>query len=337
MNYALGCAFTLRDMFMNLPKDKLKLKAAQCGTVQHKDRFAAIIFKTCYKLVIKDIVQNNITFWFPLTGSKKCNMHMKRVQGIAFQKLRKAGKWKDVDILNSDFSGYEIRLFMLGNRTPREKTVYVDKNFRNQITIHTNQGKNYGDSKYDKYLVDYLPEIYKLYPDIEKSDIKRILNFGWKSLYLHNSYGGDTVVTDQTFWSYIGRLRRDSLDHFHYYIRKLTVKLRVLYRRKQVPWDGYYYFALTDAQYEHYLSQMNSRGRARKRFHFGTVVLYQLREECSIVNGGKKYIFRVPMIIRLRMTEFRQDYTTTGAELIEVREPLKFKDILVYEHKYEYL
>jgi hypothetical protein len=97
-----------------------------------------------------------------------------------------------------------------------------------------------------KTVNDYYEEMYKLFPQISKKDIQRILNYGFKSLYLHNSYGGDTLITDSNFWCYIGTLRNDSLKHFKYYINKLSVKLRILYKRKKIQWNGYYYFALTD-------------------------------------------------------------------------------------------
>jgi hypothetical protein len=66
---------------------------------------------------------------------------MKRVTGKDFQRLRKSGKWNDVDFINSNFSGYEIGFYMLGNRTPRVKTVYVDKQTKETITKYTNLGK----------------------------------------------------------------------------------------------------------------------------------------------------------------------------------------------------
>jgi hypothetical protein len=78
------------------------------------------------------------------------------------------------------------------------------------------------------------------------SDIKRILTYSWKVLYLHNSYGGDTLIKDSTMWFYIGNLKKDPIKHFLYYINKLSIRLRVLYRKKKIPWDGYYYFALTE-------------------------------------------------------------------------------------------
>jgi hypothetical protein len=69
--------------------------------------------------------------------------------------VRKGGKWKDVDITKSSFSGCEIRFFMLGKRTPRIKVVYLNKEYRDRISLNTNQGKAYGDGKIDKTIIDY--------------------------------------------------------------------------------------------------------------------------------------------------------------------------------------
>ena len=73
------------------------------------------------------------------------------------------------------------------------------------------------------------------------------MNFGFKSLYLHNSYGGDVLVNRKDFWFYTGRLTNDSLLWFNYYVKKLITKIRILYKRKGIEWDGYYYFALSAA------------------------------------------------------------------------------------------
>ena len=100
-----------------------------------------------------------------------------------------------------------------------------------------------------KTIQDYYDQICAEYPNIPKSDIKRILQYGWKSLYLHNSYGGDTLINRNGFWFYCGQLMNDSLKYFEYYKNKMRIKLRIMYKRKHIPWDGYYYFALTQNQY----------------------------------------------------------------------------------------
>jgi len=97
-----------------------------------------------------------------------------------------------------------------------------------------------------KTINDYYEDVRKLWPRLPEKDIMRILNFGFKSLYLHNSYGGDTLIKDGDFLCYIGYLRNNSIQHFKYYVKKLVIKIRVLYKRRKFEWDGYYYFALTD-------------------------------------------------------------------------------------------
>lgn len=340
MNYSLGYAFSTADLFMNFPYKRLQLSCEQCKIItgnNHRDLLVKKIFKESLKLILIDIIENNVTFWLPLNGNKKCNIHMKKVSGTAFQNLRRGGKWKEVDIIKSMFSGYSIGFYMLGNRTPREKTIYINKELRDKIITYTNQGKQYGDSKYDKTIKDYYNKIYSIFPLVSKQDINRILIYSWKSVYTHNSYGGDVLIRGKDLWCYIGVLKKDPLKHFYHYIRKLTIKLRVLYKRKQIQWDGYYYFALSDQQYKFYLEQKNKRGRPKKYFKFGPMYLYKILDECKINEHYKRYIFKVPYISELKIKQFTNGFVTNNAELLLVREPLKFKDILTYDNEYEFL
>lgn len=188
-----------------------------------------------------------------------------------------------------------------------------------------------------KGVKDYYEEMYQLFPDVPKRDIQRILNFGFKSLYLHNSYGGDTLIQDSNFWCYIGKLRKDSIKHFIYYKNKLATKIRILYKRKKIPWDGYYYFALTENQYQNVLSQQKGKGRKRKHFNYGNQILYKILDECKLRYSNRKYIYRVPFISELGYSFYKENYNTGEAELIETRDVQKFKDILVTNYDYETL
>lgn len=182
---------------------------------------------------------------------------------------------------------------------------------------------------------DYYEQIYKQFPDVPKQDIKRILKYGWKALYLHNSYGGDTIMKDKNFWCYIGTLTSTPLQHYTYYIRKLVTRFRVLYKRRHIKWDGYYYFTLSEKAYQNYLKQKNKVGRKRKKFNYGNVFLYLMKDECRIKQAQDKYIFRVPYITKMGFKLYARDYISDRAELIEIRQPLKFKDILTHSNKYD--
>lgn len=184
---------------------------------------------------------------------------------------------------------------------------------------------------------NYYEYIKQQFPEVSKKDIKRILNYGFKQLYLLNSYGGDLLIKDNDFWSYMGTLRNNSIKHFHYYRNKLTVRLRVLYKRKNIQWDGYYYFALTDEQYQNYINQQNKRGRKRTKFKFENIKLYKIFNECEIQEFNKKYIFKMTFPIDLGYTFFKKDLITDKAQLIITRNSLKFEDILVTNHKYDFI
>lgn len=340
MNYALGCAFSQNEIFENFPYKKLKINCKQCQEIigdPHRDKLVKKIFRESLRLVLEDVINNNVTFELPLKGNKKCNIHMQRVRGEAFKSLRRAGKWKDVDYLKSFFTGYQLGFYMLGSRTPRIKNIYVNKHFREIIIENTNKGMQYGDGKINTTIESYYNSIYSLFPDVPEQDIKLILNFSWKSLYLHNSYGGDVLIKNDDLWCYIGNLKKDPLRHFQYYIRKLITRLRVLYRRRKIEWDGYYYFALSEAAYQKYLEQKNKKGRPKRRFNFGQVFMYQILDECKIAECSSKYIFRIPYITKVNFKFYVPELITNQAELIITREPLKFKDILTCYNNYDVL
>lgn len=188
-----------------------------------------------------------------------------------------------------------------------------------------------------KQYTDYLEQLQYKFPLVNPKDIKRIWRYFLKSLYLSCTYGGDVFLQDPSLWCYIGTLRKNSLYHYNYYIEKLCKKLRVIYKRKKIQWDGYYYFALNNNRYENYLSQKKKRGRPRKYFKYGTTVLYKIKGECKLKNHSCRYIFRVPYSILLGDILFIRDFKSDKAELIEIREPMKFEDILTTNNKYDIL
>lgn len=189
-----------------------------------------------------------------------------------------------------------------------------------------------------KRIEDYLDQIQELYPNVPKSDLKKILNFGWKSLYLHNSYGGDVVIKDQNFFAYFGRLMNNSLSWFAYYKKKLATKILILFKRHQkgCSFDGYYYFALTPPQLKDYYSQQKGRGRKRSYYTFKNIILYKCKEECIVREAEKPYLFRVRIVADIGWHIFKREFKTKYAEFITERSN-KLKDILVTNNNYEYV
>lgn len=148
MNYATGCAFNLDEMLLNLDKSKLNMTSELCERIngdKHKDTLIKQICLECAKLVLDDIIDNNITFELPTGSARKTQLRMERITGQDFAKARRNGKFAEVDFLTSNFSGYQLifEMFYKSGRTPRQKPVYVDTKRKQKIINNTNNGKQY--------------------------------------------------------------------------------------------------------------------------------------------------------------------------------------------------
>ena len=136
MNYAVGCAFNQDEIMINFKKQKLK-------TVKNKELIKKIA-RDSIKLVLNDIIDNNVTFQLP-TGSRKADIHIRRIDGKEFVRARQNGKFQDVDFLSSNFSGNQLVLNMYDRegKPTRIKPIYLNKKYKDKLTNYTNQGKQY--------------------------------------------------------------------------------------------------------------------------------------------------------------------------------------------------
>lgn len=188
-----------------------------------------------------------------------------------------------------------------------------------------------------KKVQDYYEQLFELYPNIPKKDIKRIMQFGLKSFLMHNNYGGDVLLNSPTMWLYCGKLMKDSIKYYEYYKRKMIIKIRINHKRLDIPWDGYYYFGMLQSQYDKYLSQKNKRGRPKKHFDYGNIVLYKYFDECNLRNSNAVAIFKVPLYSDFGLSLYKPDFKTDKAELVITRDPLTFKDILASNYDYQFV
>ncbi len=104
-------------------------------------RTLARIFLKSVELIVKDIVYNNVTFSIP---GKRYNgkLYIKRLSDEKFKKLRQKGLMLDVDILATNFSGYQMVL-ETGTRHIQSHRIYIPRKLTDKITENINNGKFY--------------------------------------------------------------------------------------------------------------------------------------------------------------------------------------------------
>lgn len=189
----------------------------------------------------------------------------------------------------------------------------------------------------DKYIKDYYKLIQEKFPGVPKKDIQNILKYGFRSLYLHIIYGGDVCIssTSNSLWIYIGFLKKNSLEFFKYYRKKLIFKFRILYKRYKTQWDGYYYFNLTDEEYQDLVNI--KKGRKRKYYTYYNKYLFKLLDECKVRYCRSKYYARCKYPIDNGFVIYKEKYKCELPEVIIENSGIDFKDLLITNNEYNYI
>ena len=145
--FAMGHTFSSREIFHNFPIDKLKIDYDTVRNIYpdgDKRALSASIFNKGMQLIVEDIIENNVHFLLPTLGNNESYLYMKKTSGQDFKNLVRKGKWRDVDFLTSNFTGYQLALSVKSKKRPeKEKSIYLGYKHKDRITELTNEGKRY--------------------------------------------------------------------------------------------------------------------------------------------------------------------------------------------------
>lgn len=146
-NFAMGHAFSSQELFYNFPIKKLKMNydiVKKIYSDGDKRSLSASIFNKGMQLIIEDIIENNIYFLLPTLGTNESYLYMDKTSGNDFKKAVRQGKWRDVDFLTSNFTGYQLALSVKSKKRPeKKKSIYLGYKHKDRITELTNEGKRY--------------------------------------------------------------------------------------------------------------------------------------------------------------------------------------------------
>lgn len=146
-HFALGWACNLNDIFVRFPYEKCKSLIKNFRTKQLRRQKVKQVFREGVQQILNDVIENNVTFKIQGVGYQGGEIHMEAITGSEFEKVRKNGKFKNVDFLESLFTGYQMYLYIHGKRDnflhDKKYPIYVNRYLRDKLVKYTNEGKVY--------------------------------------------------------------------------------------------------------------------------------------------------------------------------------------------------
>ena len=170
-----------------------------------------------------------------------------------------------------------------------------------------------------KYIEDYYPQIKEKFPEIPDYYIDKILKHGMRSLYALTTAGADVCIKapKNRFVMFFGKLFTNVDLCSKYYIMKYKIKLRLQYKIKNRIWNGYYYFGLTEEDYQKYIPE--KRGRIKNKITFDSLCIYKMKEEVFLFRKYK-YFFKIKMEKEGNFTIMLENYSTRNIEMVAKRD-----------------
>ena len=170
-----------------------------------------------------------------------------------------------------------------------------------------------------RYIEDYYDKIKERFPDLETWEIEKILKHGMQSFFWVNSRGGDVIIKSpkNRFTMYFGKMFNNMDLRGKYYNIKWKIKLRILYLAKKPIWDGYYYFGLSEEEYQRLIPEKS--GRIKSKIEFEKIQAFKIKEEAFLFKPWK-YIFRLKETEDQGLVFKAENYSTRNIDLIAIRD-----------------
>ncbi len=171
-----------------------------------------------------------------------------------------------------------------------------------------------------KYIDDYYEQVKEYYPDLCFEDYKDIVTRGFRTMYLFSNKGADVYLASKKwkFSAYIGKLFKKKDLWERYKSIKYKLKQRLLYVYQTKIWNGKYYFAFTQEEYDKYIPKKS--GRIKNKITFDKLKLYKAEKEPFCDSKKLKYLFELTGEPDQGMFCCKRNYTTRNITLIATRD-----------------
>lgn len=148
----------------------------------------------------------------------------------------------------------------------------------------------------------YFDKIKEKFPELSEAQIKSIVYYGVRALFMLSHYNVDIKCQQGRFFTYFGELLRQKEEYQKYRVLKMTALYRMLYSREKKPYSGKYYFMLSKELHE----QMPKK-KKDKAWPIKAVRAYKIPEEAELHDGTFLYEFDWPEDVGYRKIIYTQD------------------------------
>ena len=252
-------------------------------------------FKYALGLIFNYILDNRVRFIIPNVAESYIDFEV--VTDEMFVKQKQMGRFKEIDFIESDFTGYAVRYYFKARAYQKAYPIYFGGDLKKKFFNGINSGVKYYSVK-DVTIKDFLPLIYEKFPELSQTEVKKLVLHGFRRMHSAIKYGCAISIQTKKYFNctaHIGALYLNPEKQILEYSVRKDRKLRKIEGWKKTPFDGYYYIGLSPEALQNWI-EVNRTSRSILKF--SNVIPRKIKEELYYKN---KYVY----IFRFKRNKFK--------------------------------
>lgn len=256
--------------------------------------YLGYIFMYSFDIIVTYVIENKVRVVGPFA---LFYIDFEMFDEEEFLLHRRRGRMQDIDLIESDFTGYQISLFYKYSRNDsryRKINLYLGKKHRDLFLSKVNSGERMYTTK-DISIDYFLPQVYEKFPRLSKTEIKRIIYKGYYRMYYaikqqcYMTFRSRTL--DCTF--HIGTFFKNPERQIKEYSFRMRMKLIKLAKWRKDKFDQYYYIGISKDRYKDWVALNNKSNKAGWCWMYFEDVIARRQLEAVLYNSTYIYIFKV--------------------------------------------
>lgn len=154
----------------------------------------------------------------------------------------------------------------------------------------------------------YIDQVHEEFGHVDKKSIESIVRYGLAIMTKMRRGDHDILLNNnrEKIFYYLGQVSKNDEHRDYISKKKVRSKYRLLYKLKKTEYSGYYYFGLSEPDY-----QLHLKGEV-----IPMVILFKVERELPLYKIAKHF-FRVKMDEQKKWSIIEENYETNSAEYIQ--------------------
>ena len=252
------------------------------------------IYLYAFDLIISHIIENKVRFVGP---SGLFHIDFEIFQEEEFIKHRQMGRMQDIDIVESDFTGYQLTYYFKASHKDTlimKRNLYLGKRHKDLLLEKVNSGEKLYTIK-DVSIGYFMPMIYEKFPRLSKKELKKIVYRGLYRMYYAIKqqcyFSLRSTVLDATF--FIGSINMNIDNHFKDYYFRMRMKLMKIAKWRKDKFDQWFYVGISKSRLKDWVALNDKSNKAGWCWVWFEEVFARRQLDAVKYNAMHMYIFKV--------------------------------------------